>query len=471
MKLALLGPIAWRTPPRHYGPWELVTGLLADGLARAASTSRCSPRSTRSRSRGSTASARGPYEEDADARRAHLGGAARRALPRALGASSTSIHNHLDWLPLAFSGLARAPLVTTIHGFSSPRILPAYQRSGSAFVSISDADRVARARLRRRRSTTASTSRRCRSRRRSRRRARVLRPHPPRQGHRTRRSRSPARAERPLVLCGTVQDERYFAEQVEPHVDGDRVRYLGSVGPAERADVLGAARLPAAPDRVRRAVRALGRRVDGVRHAGRRLRRAGRCRRSSRRASPACWSTASARRSRASSAPRGSTAPRAGSGRRAPLLGRPHGRRLPRRLREASSMTDSATLFTRHPGNPLLVARALAVLGQRGDERRRDARRRRDGAALPRRGPPRLLAPDVRALARRRVQLGRRRAPRAGLRRHAPRGGVGPRGPARDLRRGARLLGRRLHGVRPRRPGRLARADRATSGRSSAWAW
>jgi hypothetical protein len=32
MKLALLGPIAWRTPPRHYCPWELVTGLLADGL-------------------------------------------------------------------------------------------------------------------------------------------------------------------------------------------------------------------------------------------------------------------------------------------------------------------------------------------------------------------------------------------------------------------------------------------------------
>ena len=48
-------------------------------------------------------------------------------------------------------------------------------------------------------------------------------------------------AERPLVLCGPVQDERYFAEQIEPHVDGDAVRYLGSVGPQERADVLGAA--------------------------------------------------------------------------------------------------------------------------------------------------------------------------------------------------------------------------------------
>ena len=32
-EVALLGPIAWRTPPEHYGPWELITGLLADGLA------------------------------------------------------------------------------------------------------------------------------------------------------------------------------------------------------------------------------------------------------------------------------------------------------------------------------------------------------------------------------------------------------------------------------------------------------
>jgi glycosyltransferase involved in cell wall biosynthesis len=38
-----------------------------------------------------------------------------------------------------------------------------------------------------------------------------------------------------------VQDERYFRELVLPHVDGDRVSYLGSVGPAKRAEVLGAA--------------------------------------------------------------------------------------------------------------------------------------------------------------------------------------------------------------------------------------
>ena len=28
MRIAMLAPISWRTPPRHYGPWELVTSLL-----------------------------------------------------------------------------------------------------------------------------------------------------------------------------------------------------------------------------------------------------------------------------------------------------------------------------------------------------------------------------------------------------------------------------------------------------------
>ena len=52
------------------------------------------------------------------------------------------VHNHLDWLPLAFAAHCRAPLLTTIHGFSDAAILPAYRASSSAFVSISDADRV-----------------------------------------------------------------------------------------------------------------------------------------------------------------------------------------------------------------------------------------------------------------------------------------------------------------------------------------
>jgi glycosyltransferase involved in cell wall biosynthesis len=45
-----------------------------------------------------------------------------------------------------------------------------------------------------------------------------------------------------LVIAGIIQDQDYFAAQVEPHINGTDVEYLGSVGPDQRADVLGRAR-------------------------------------------------------------------------------------------------------------------------------------------------------------------------------------------------------------------------------------
>ena len=51
-----------------------------------------------------------------------------------------------------------------------------------------------------------------------------------------------ARVGMPLVLAGIVQDREYFERSVEPRIDGDRVRYIGSVGPDERGAVLGEAR-------------------------------------------------------------------------------------------------------------------------------------------------------------------------------------------------------------------------------------
>ena len=46
----------------------------------------------------------------------------------------------------------------------------------------------------------------------------------------------------PLVIAGIVQDPAYFESAVRPHLDGERIRYVGSVGPARRDALLGGAR-------------------------------------------------------------------------------------------------------------------------------------------------------------------------------------------------------------------------------------
>jgi glycosyltransferase involved in cell wall biosynthesis len=238
LRIALLGPIAWRTPPRAYGPWELVAGLLADGLAdRDVDVTLFATLDSVTRAKLDGVCPR-PYEEDAE-----LDGRVWEALHVAHALSRSGefdlIHNHLDWLPLAFSGLSKAPMVTTIHGFSSSRIVPAYRWADSAFVSISDSDRSPEldyvATVHHGVDPTplpfserAGDGLVC-----------FGRIHPDKGTH---DAITIAReAGRPLVLCGPVQDERYWRERVEPHVDGQAVRYLGSVEPGERAAVLGEA--------------------------------------------------------------------------------------------------------------------------------------------------------------------------------------------------------------------------------------
>ena len=288
MKLALLGPIAWRTPPRHYGPWELVTGLLAEGLV-AARRRRDAVRHAgldHARATLDGVCAR-PYEEDGE-----IDGRVWEALHVAHALSRSAefdlIHNHLDWLPLAFSRLARAPMVTTIHGFSSPRILPAYLRSDSALRLDLRRRPRPRARLRGDGPPRRRRDARCRSRATA---GDALvcfgRIHPDKgtaRGDRDRpRRRSAARALRPGAGRALLRRARSSRTST-----ATRVRYLGSVGARERGRGAGRGRLPAAPDRVRRAVRALGRRVDAVRHAGRRLRPRVDARARSTTASPAC---------------------------------------------------------------------------------------------------------------------------------------------------------------------------------------
>ena len=140
MKVALLGPIACVRRRVHYGPWELITSLLAEGLtARGIDVTLFATLDSVTKATLDGVSPTG-YEESAE-----IDGRVWEALhvSHALSRSGEFdlVHNHLDWLPLAFSQHCAAPMLTTIHGFSGPSILPAYQRADSSYVAISDSDR------------------------------------------------------------------------------------------------------------------------------------------------------------------------------------------------------------------------------------------------------------------------------------------------------------------------------------------
>ena len=113
----MLGPIAWRTPPRHYGPWETVTSVLTEGLVAAGVDVTLFATGDSLTSAALDSVAPHGYSEDPtlDGRvweALHVAHAFERA------AEFDLVHNQLDWLPLAMSGLITTPMVTTIHGLS-----------------------------------------------------------------------------------------------------------------------------------------------------------------------------------------------------------------------------------------------------------------------------------------------------------------------------------------------------------------
>lgn len=240
MKIAMLSPIAWRTPPRHYGPWEWVVSLLTEGLVRqGADVTLYATGDSQTAARLRWTAPR-PYAEtpDMDAKVwecLHIAAVFDEAERFDL------IHNHFDFLPLTYAGLVGTPVVTTIHGFSSPKILPVYKKYNGRvhYVSISDADRRRELRY-------------C---------ATVHHgipveqyPFEPRRGDyllffgRIHRDKGTSEAIRlaqeaglPLVIAGVIQDRAYYENNVAPYLDGRRIRYIGPVGPEKKGEVLAGA--------------------------------------------------------------------------------------------------------------------------------------------------------------------------------------------------------------------------------------
>jgi glycosyltransferase involved in cell wall biosynthesis len=236
----VLAPIAWRTPPRHYGPWELFASLLADGLVELGhdvTLFATSDSETTAKLHGTIACgwSEDPSIDTKVAECMHVAAVFERA------ADFDVIHNGFDFLPLTYSALVDTPVVTTIHGFSSPRIVPVYERydATTTYVAISDADRHPRLHY-------AATIHHGID-------VDAFAVHPDPGDHllffgRIHPDKGTAhaievahRAGRRLDIAGIVQDEQYFRDEIEPHLDNEFVRYHGPVDTSCRAAVLGGA--------------------------------------------------------------------------------------------------------------------------------------------------------------------------------------------------------------------------------------
>jgi len=237
MRIALLGPVAWRTPPYDYGPWERVTGMLAEGLmSRGVEVTLYATLDSVTSARLDGVCPHGYAGDPALDGRVWEALHVSHALSRS--AEFDLVHNHVDWLPLAFAEHFRAPLLTTVHGFSGPGIFPAYARGGSPLVAISDSDRRAGLNYVATVHHGVDVDELPFSAEAGADLVVLGRIHPDKGIHTA--IEIARRAGRRLTICGIVQDDRYFIERVAPHVDGDRVVFAGAVGPRRRAEILGA---------------------------------------------------------------------------------------------------------------------------------------------------------------------------------------------------------------------------------------
>jgi glycosyltransferase involved in cell wall biosynthesis len=241
LRLAVLASIAWPAPPKGYGPWEQVAFNIADGMRRRGLDVTLFAAGD-SQFKGTLASVVpvGLNEDPAlsgDVFGAlHIGEVFRRAHEFDL------IHNNFDWRPLTYAiGSTAPPMLTTVHGFSSPQILAAYYACAwrSFFCSISDSDRDPGL------DYLATTYN-------------GIDPsdfpfeakpgeylvflgrfHPEKGTHLA--IEIAQRAGVRLKIAAIPQDEIYFREQVQPHIDGDRVQFLGAVEREARNELLAGA--------------------------------------------------------------------------------------------------------------------------------------------------------------------------------------------------------------------------------------
>jgi glycosyltransferase involved in cell wall biosynthesis len=223
-RVAILSPVAWRTPPRRYGAWETVASNVTEGLAaRGWDVTLFATRDSVTRAQ-LHAVVDGGYEENPCidpkvAEYLHISEVFEHA------AEFDLIHSHYDFMALSYTRLVRTPVVTTIHGFSSPKIMPVYEKYRDGyFVSISNSDRAPGLNYLATVYNGIDLSLYPFHERAGDHLVFLGRIHPDKGVH---LAIDVARLTGlPLLIAGIVQDQAYFREQVEPHLDSN-IRFLG----------------------------------------------------------------------------------------------------------------------------------------------------------------------------------------------------------------------------------------------------
>lgn len=240
MKIALLAPIAWRTPPLKYGPWEQVASNIAEGMVKKGVDVTLFATGNSQTSGKLEYISKTAYAEDNSIdpkvwECLHISNVMERA------SEFDIIHNNFDFLPLTYSRLIKTPMITTIHGFSSQQIIPVYKKynNNNHYVSISDSDRNPELDY----IATVYNG---------------IDPkdftfnnnpndyllffgriHPDKGTYES--IQIAKKSNRRLIISGLIQDDAYFEEKVKPFINNEDIIYVGNSGPIERDKLLGEA--------------------------------------------------------------------------------------------------------------------------------------------------------------------------------------------------------------------------------------
>ncbi|MHC4525914.1 MAG: glycosyltransferase family 4 protein [Planctomycetota bacterium] len=232
-KIAVLSPVAWRTPPRQYGAWETVASNIAEGLVeRGWDVTLFATKDSITKAKLHAVIDKG-YEED-PSQEAKVVECLQISEMMEHAGQFDLIHNNYDFLPLTYTRLIQTPMLTTIHGFSSDNIRRVYRKykNDSYYTSISDSDRDPELPYLATVYNGIDLSNLTVGQKPGNKLVFLGRIHPDKGVHLA--CETAKKAGMPLIIAGIIQDEDYYNEKVKPYIDDKQVTYIGPVGPPER---------------------------------------------------------------------------------------------------------------------------------------------------------------------------------------------------------------------------------------------